>query len=78
MPSAHWPTPTSVPLVTAAFESGTIGRENIGGQQDSAGLKVEAVPVRYKNEVVAVLTHQTALGRPQGQPAGERLPRLRR
>src|SRR4029078_12448572 len=36
-----------VPLVTAAFESGTIGRENIGGQEDSAGLKVEAVPVRY-------------------------------
>src|SRR6478672_1823831 len=50
-----------VPLVTAAFESGTIGRENIGGQEDSAGLKVEAVPVRYNNEVVAVLTHQTAL-----------------
>src|SRR6478736_1568530 len=50
-----------VPLVTSAFKSGTIGRENIGGQDDSAGLKVEAVPVRYNNEVVAVLTHQTAL-----------------
>ncbi|WP_102142779.1 sensor histidine kinase [Mycobacterium hubeiense] len=52
----------AMPVVTAAFESGAIGREGIGGQQDSApGLKVEAVPVRYNNQVVAVLTHQTAL-----------------
>src|SRR4051812_31893382 len=55
-----------LPLVTAAFHSGTIGRESDGGQVDSpgsnvaakvaAGLKVEAVPVRYNNAVVAVLT----------------------
>lgn len=60
-----------MPLVTSAFQSGTIGRENGGGQEDSRisnvaakaapGLKVEAVPVRYNNAVVAVLTHQTAL-----------------
>src|ERR1700709_2722655 len=47
-----------MPLVTAAFQSGTIGRQNPAGQQDSLGLNVEAVPVRYKNDVVAVLTHQ--------------------
>lgn len=45
-----------LPLVTAAFRSGTIGR----GDSDP-GLNVEAVPVRYDNRVVAVLTHQTAL-----------------
>ena len=53
-----------MPLVTAAFQSGAIGQESVGGQQDSqedGGLKVEAVPVRYDNQVVAVLTHQTAL-----------------
>jgi two-component system, sensor histidine kinase PdtaS len=52
-----------MPLVTAAFKSGMIGRESGAGQQDSPGLNVEAVPVRYNNEVVAVLTHQTALSR---------------
>jgi two-component sensor histidine kinase len=67
-----------LPLVTAAFHSGTIGRENDAGQQDSpnsniaariaAGLKVEAVPVRYNNEVVAVLTHQTSLGARNASP----------
>ncbi|OBF30233.1 ATPase [Mycobacterium sp. ACS1612] len=67
-----------LPLVTAAFHSGTIGRENDAGQQDSAnsniaariaaGLQVEAVPVRYNNEVVAVLTHQTALGAHNASP----------
>ncbi len=54
----------ALPLVTAAFKSGTIGMESIGGQQDSpegGELNVEAVPVRYDNQVVAVLTHQTAL-----------------
>ena len=53
-----------MPLVTAAFKSGAIGQESVGGQQDSqedGGLKVEAGPVRYDNQVVAVLTHQTAL-----------------
>jgi len=50
-----------MPVVTDAFNSGAIGRQNPAGQQDSFGLNVEAVPVRYKNDAVAVLTHQTAL-----------------
>ena len=53
-----------MPVVTAAFESGHIGRESDAGQGDShegRWLNVEAVPVRHGNEVVAVLTHQTAL-----------------
>src|SRR6266478_5688622 len=50
-----------MPLVTDTFKSGAIGTENLVGQQDSSGLNVEAVPVRYRNDVVAVLTHQTAL-----------------
>ena len=53
-----------MPLVTASFKSGAIGRESIGEQPDSqedGGINVEAVPVRYDNHVVAVLTHQTAL-----------------
>lgn len=52
-----------VPLVAAAFRSGTIGRESKDGQDSShqAGVPVEAVPVRYGERVVAVLTHQTAL-----------------
>ena len=70
-----------MPLVTAAFKSGAIGQESVGGQQDSqedGGLNVEAVPVRYDNHVVAVLTHQTASGGPtEGQSAGKRLPGLR-
>lgn len=67
-----------MPLVTSAFQSGTIGRENGGGQDDSRisnvaakaapGLKVEAVPVRYNNAVVAVLTHQTALAARNASP----------
>ncbi|MBV9091700.1 MAG: sensor histidine kinase [Mycobacteriaceae bacterium] len=48
-----------VPLVTAAFATGAIGRDSDGAAAD--GLIVEAVPVRYDNQVVAVLTHQTAL-----------------
>src|SRR3954447_16845127 len=55
-------------LVTSAFQSGTIGRESDGGQEDSSGLKVEAVPVRYRNDVVAVLTHQTALAARKARP----------
>ena len=43
------------PLVTAAFESGAIGRS------PGVGLGIEAVPVRHTDRVVAVLTHQTAL-----------------
>jgi two-component system, sensor histidine kinase PdtaS len=50
-----------MPVATDAFDSGTIGRQSAAGQQDSFGLNVEAVPVRYNNNVVAVLTHQTAL-----------------
>src|SRR6476646_1133068 len=53
-----------MPVVTSAFESGHIGRESDAGQGDSPGsswLNVEAVPVRHGNQVVAVLTHQTAL-----------------
>src|SRR5215813_3907312 len=36
-----------LPLVTSAFKSGTIGRQNEGGQADSAGdgeISIEAVP----------------------------------
>jgi len=52
-----------MPVVAAAFESGHIGRGNDAAQDNSSGdsrLKVEAVPVRYRGNVVAVLTHQTA------------------
>src|SRR4051794_13735219 len=58
----------AMPLVTSAFQSGTIGRENGAGQEDSGGIKVEAVPVRYNNAVVAVLTHQTALAARNANP----------
>lgn len=51
----------AMPVVTAAFDTGNIGVDSAAGQAVSPGLNVEAVPVRYKNEVVAVLTHQTAL-----------------
>jgi two-component sensor histidine kinase len=57
-----------MPLVTDAFNSGTIGRQSPAGQRDSFGLNVEAVPVRYKNDVVAVLTHQTALAERNTSP----------
>ncbi|MUL46886.1 PAS domain-containing protein [Mycobacterium sp. CBMA293] len=54
-----------MPAVTAAFESGHIsrGKENSAEQGDSSSsrLNLEAVPVRYGTDVVAVLTHQTAL-----------------
>ncbi len=53
-----------LPLVAAAFQSGAIGREDDAGRQfaiSKSGLNVEAVPVRHDNNVVAVLTHQTAL-----------------
>jgi two-component sensor histidine kinase len=52
-----------MPVVAAAFESGHIGRGSDAAQDNSSGdsrLKVEAVPVRYRGNVVAVLTHQTA------------------
>ncbi|HUO40540.1 MAG TPA: histidine kinase N-terminal domain-containing protein [Mycobacterium sp.] len=50
-----------LPLVSAAFATGTIGRESDSGAAETEGLNVEAVPVRCDNQVVAVLTHQTAL-----------------
>jgi two-component sensor histidine kinase len=53
-----------MPVVTAAFRSGHIGRESDvtqGVSHDGSWLNVEAVPVRHGNQVVAVLTHQTAL-----------------
>jgi two-component system, sensor histidine kinase PdtaS len=53
-----------MPVATAAFRSGHIGRESDAGQgssPDGIWLNVEAVPVRHGNTVVAVLTHQTAL-----------------
>ncbi len=52
-----------VPLVAAAFDSGTIGRGRARPEQDPNGARAraEAVPVRYGERVVAVLTHQTAL-----------------
>jgi two-component sensor histidine kinase len=53
-----------VPLVAAAFTSGNIGRESNAAQELSwqqTGLNVEAVPVRYGERIVAVLTHQSAL-----------------
>jgi two-component system, sensor histidine kinase PdtaS len=53
-----------MPVVTSAFTSGHIGRESDVGQGDSrdgSWLNVEAVPVRHGSQVVAVLTHQTAL-----------------
>ncbi|BBZ10104.1 sensor histidine kinase [Mycobacterium branderi] len=56
--------PEKVPLVVAAFESGAIQRGNVAVQDDSrlqTGLNVEAVPVRYGERVVAVLSHQTAV-----------------
>ncbi len=57
-----------LPVVTDAFNTGAIVRQNPAGQQDSHGLNVEAVPVRYTNNVVAVLTHQTALAARNASP----------
>jgi len=61
-----------MPVVTDAFDSGAIGRQNPAGsrdlQKDPPSLNVEAVPVRYNNNVVAVLTHQTALAARNASP----------
>ncbi|MDX1888624.1 sensor histidine kinase [Mycolicibacterium sp. 050158] len=58
-------TASDMPVVVEAFQSGHIGRESDAGQADSPPegrwLNVEAVPVRHGQQVVAVLTHQTAL-----------------
>jgi two-component sensor histidine kinase len=53
--------PQQRPLVAAAFESGTIANAD-----PSAGIR--AVPVRHGDAVVAVLTHQTAVGRRNYSP----------
>ncbi|KUH93843.1 sensor histidine kinase [Mycobacterium sp. IS-3022] len=58
----------TLPVVAAAFTSGEIAVGDGAGQQVSPGLNVEAVPVRYKDEVVAVLTHQTALASRKASP----------
>jgi two-component system, sensor histidine kinase PdtaS len=53
-----------MPPVAAAFDSGAIRLESTAGQQFSwqqTGVSIEAVPVRYGDAVVAVLTHQTAV-----------------
>ena len=50
-----------LPLVTSAFTSGAIGRGDTDLTLREPGNNIEAVPVRYDNQVVAVLTHQTAL-----------------
>ncbi|MCX2934391.1 sensor histidine kinase [Mycobacterium sp. CVI_P3] len=50
-----------LPLVTSAFTSGAIGRGDSDPKLREPDLDVEAVPVRYGTQVVAVLTHQTAL-----------------
>ena len=50
-----------LPFLTSAFTSGAIGRGGGDPSLREPGLNVEAVPVRHGNQVVAVLTHQTAL-----------------
>lgn len=57
-----------IPIVAAAFRSGTIGRAIVEGEPGSPGLNVEAVPVRHGKVVVAVLTHQTSLAPRQASP----------
>ncbi|MBX7434387.1 sensor histidine kinase [Mycobacterium sp. Y57] len=60
--------PADLPMVAAAFESGVIDGSIVEGQGGAAGLRVEAVPVRYHSDVVAVLTHQTSLTPRQASP----------
>jgi two-component sensor histidine kinase len=63
--------PGEMPLVTAAFKSGSIGRESEEGQHDSVGtdcISIEAVPIRHDNRIVAVLTHQTAFAARKASP----------
>ena len=72
-----------LPLVAEAFASGAARqRESDAGQQHSRqlpGPHVAASPVRYGEQVVAVLTqHQTALAAERNlRPPGDRLPGLR-
>ncbi len=61
-----------MPVVTDAFNTGAIVRQRPAGYrdlpEDRPSLNVEAVPVRYNNNVVAVLTHQTALAARNASP----------
>lgn len=50
-----------LPFVIEAFTSGEIGLGGGDASLREPGLNVEAVPVRCNNQVVAVITHQTAL-----------------
>ncbi|MDY6998406.1 MAG: sensor histidine kinase [Actinomycetota bacterium] len=61
-------TPEDHPIVAAAFDSGVIGASTVQGGDGSPGIRVEAVPVRYKTDVVAALTHQTSLAPRQASP----------
>jgi two-component sensor histidine kinase len=60
-----------LPLVSAAFTSGAIGRAGDSAARDvseGSRLETEAVPVRYDNRVVAVLTHLTAVAGRNSSP----------
>ncbi|MGD9618380.1 MAG: sensor histidine kinase [Mycolicibacterium sp.] len=59
---------TELPIVDAAFSSGVIGRATLDGEAGSPRLRVEAVPVRHGDGVVAVLTHQTSPAPRQASP----------
>lgn len=61
-------TPQELPIVAAAFESGVIDASTVAGRDGAPGLRVEAVPVRHENNVVAALTHQTSLTPRQASP----------
>src|ERR1700734_2221449 len=53
-----------MPLIAEALDSGAISLESGAGQQylgQQTGVNIEAVPVRYGDRVVAVLTHQTSV-----------------
>ncbi|MGV0634367.1 sensor histidine kinase [Mycolicibacillus trivialis] len=61
-------TADEVPLVDRAFRTGAIRREQVTRRlalSDTA-MNVEAVPVRCGEQVVAVLTHQTAVAERRG------------
>ena len=60
--------PEDLPIVAAAFDSGTIGASAVQGGDGTPGIRVEAVPVRYQSDVVAALTHQTSLAPRQASP----------
>lgn len=62
-------TADDVPLVTGAYESGQICQQNHVRQRPAwrqEPMNVEAVPVRFGDQVVAVLTHQTTTAEQRG------------